>query len=93
MEACTKCFRERPAVIADPTCVVGGYCAWAEKPHHCTIPQHLNNAPGYGAAIMDCLEQEGGFFYASNGEYGNHVSFCPFCGMKAKAEPKAPESV
>ena len=31
VETCTKCGRNRPDTIADPTCVMGGYCAWSER--------------------------------------------------------------
>jgi len=51
------------------------------KLHHCEVPckQHL-----YGAAIDDCTEDEDGFLFVSNGEYGSQVNFCPMCGYRAK---------
>lgn len=31
-EHCRKCSRERPVIIADPTCGEGGYCDWTGGP-------------------------------------------------------------
>lgn len=28
IEKCSKCGRERPSGIVDPSCSVGGYCSW-----------------------------------------------------------------
>ncbi len=52
--------------------------------HHCS-----KNWPhdGYGSAIDDCREQDGGTLWAGNDEYGTQVLFCPFCGYRAKVEP------
>lgn len=30
-QQCTKCNRERPTFIADPSCPKGGYCNWCSK--------------------------------------------------------------
>jgi len=53
---------------------------WKEK-HYCEIPYkyHL-----YGAAIEDCHEDQDGYLFVSNREYGSQVNFCPMCGYKAK---------
>ncbi|MBL7204560.1 MAG: hypothetical protein ISS63_09535 [Desulfobacteraceae bacterium] len=37
-------------------------------------------------AFCFCEEQENGTFVVGNGEYGNEVNFCPFCGKKAKIQ-------
>ena len=29
-ERCSACKRERPTYIADPSCELGGYCAWVQ---------------------------------------------------------------
>jgi len=49
--------------------------------HYCKIPEksHL-----YGPAIDDCQEDEDGYLFVSNGEYGSQVNFCPMCGYKSK---------
>ncbi len=93
MRRCPKCLRVPSVTITSPTCPSGdGYCNWQEyvPAHRCTLPKHFRD---HGPAIEECHEDVNGFLYVSNGEYGNFVAFCPFCGMKAKAEPPAPESV
>lgn len=42
----------------------------------------------YGCAVTECIEYEDGKLYVSNGEYGNRVNYCPFCGYKAKVQMK-----
>ena len=38
---------------------------------------------GYGDALYECIENEVGEFWVSNGEYGSQVNYCPYCGAKA----------
>ncbi len=38
----------------------------------------------YGEAVNDCYESTDGGLYVTNGEFGNRVNYCPFCGYKAK---------
>ena len=38
----------------------------------------------YGVAIDTCWEEQGGTLWVTNKEYQSQVSFCPFCGFKAK---------
>jgi len=49
--------------------------------HYCEIPEfsHL-----HGPAIDNCFEDEDGFLFVSNREYGSQVNFCPWCGYEAK---------
>ena len=49
--------------------------------HYCEVPfkYHLR-----GSAIDDCYEDEDGFLFVSNPEYGSQVNFCPVCGYEAK---------
>lgn len=42
----------------------------------------------YGSAVISCVEIGDGRLYVSNGEYGNRVNYCPFCGYKAKKQMK-----
>lgn len=37
-----------------------------------------------GSAIVNCEETSEGKLFVSNGEYSSQVSFCPYCGYKAK---------
>jgi hypothetical protein len=39
---------------------------------------------GFGAAVTKCYEDEQGFLWVTNDEYGTRVNFCPFCGYQAK---------
>ncbi len=57
---------------------------WNKK-HFCEIPCkcHL-----YGAAIDDCYEDQDGYLFVANGEYGSQVNFCPMCGYEAKVKIK-----
>lgn len=49
--------------------------------HYCDLKEfsHL-----HGPAIDYCFEDEDGFLFSSNGEYGSQVNFCPVCGFEAK---------
>ncbi len=38
----------------------------------------------YGEAVVKCYESDDDNLYVSNGEYGNRVNYCPFCGYKTK---------
>lgn len=43
---------------------------------------------GYGEAIDSCGDYDNdGTFWASNGEYGSQVAYCPYCGTKAPVQP------
>jgi hypothetical protein len=57
---------------------------WNNK-HYCVIPCkcHL-----HGQAIDECYEDQDGCLFASNGEYGSQVNFCPMCGYEAKVKIK-----
>ena len=37
----------------------------------------------YGDAVRMCWTDSHGRMFISNGEYGNQVNFCPYCGKKA----------
>ena len=39
----------------------------------------------YGSAIESCAEHKDGTLWAGHSEYLSQVSFCPYCGFKAKA--------
>lgn len=39
---------------------------------------------GYGEAINGCSEDENGELWVANDEYFSQVSFCPYCGFKAR---------
>lgn len=47
---CTKCGRERPDYIADPSCPEGGYCNWVEPEPHMPI---ITQADGCERAHVD----------------------------------------
>lgn len=49
---------------------------------HCCEVNTKNS--DYGAAITACSETLSGELWAGNGEYSSQVSFCPYCGFKAK---------
>lgn len=53
--------------------------------HFCWI---RSSEPGFGDAIDDCAEDDQGRFWASNGEYGSQVNYCPVCGAKAPTPVK-----
>lgn len=42
----------------------------------------------HGAAIVTCGETHEGKLFVDNGEYSSQVSFCPYCGYKAKVPAK-----
>lgn len=56
-------------------------CRKFDGKHQCliTYKSHM-----YGAAIDECFEDDEGYLFVSNGEYGSQVNFCPMCGYKAK---------
>lgn len=64
----------------------------SEKLHDCSIHDYGVDWDDFrilcGGAIFDCLGHEGGKLYVNNGEYGNRVNYCPFCGYKAKKQMK-----
>lgn len=39
----------------------------------------------HGQAVTYCFEADDGTLWVSNDEYGSQVSFCPYCGFKARA--------
>ena len=43
----------------------------------------------FGCAVTDVFEYKDGTLWASNGEYTNQISFCPFCGYEAKLKAEA----
>ena len=51
--------------------------------HNCEAPNN-NKTSGYGAAVESCREDKDGLLWVDNDEYANVVSYCPFCGYKAK---------
>ncbi len=61
----------------DPNCTPDN---WKDI-HHCYLTDSKYH--GYGVAIDDCFEDQDGYLYAGNGEYGSQVNFCPMCGHKA----------
>ena len=57
-------------------------------PHHCDTPGPCA-FQGYGDAIDEgCHEDDRGFFWVGNGEYGSPVAYCPHCGTKAPRDPR-----
>lgn len=52
--------------------------------HKCIDENDAFPRGGYGAAVTICLEFENGDLWVDNGEYGNRVNFCPFCGYEAQ---------
>lgn len=56
--------------------------------HYCNPPTQDRAFSAYGEAVEDCHEDERGFFWVGNGEYGTPVEFCPFCGAKAPRDPR-----
>lgn len=48
--------------------------------HDCSIPVKMN---GPMVAIDMCYQDDSGRLHVTNGEYGNQVLFCPFCGKEA----------
>ena len=54
--------------------------------HNCSLPASIK---GVAAAVDYCYEDDERRLIVSNGEYGNQVFFCPFCGKEA--ENKEPE--
>lgn len=73
------------------TCVVqaDNFAMDKKKLHECglLVPQNW----GYGSVAVDyCCEDEEGHLSVTNGEYGNYVNFCPFCGFKAKVQVPIP---
>lgn len=52
--------------------------------HHCTVPRDA--ADDSLLAVTDCVEYEDGTLVVDNGEYGNEVNFCPYCGYEAKVK-------
>jgi hypothetical protein len=58
----------------------------SSTPHHChgTTPQdETSEVFSCGVAFTVCYEKDEKLFVA-NGEYTSQVSFCPYCGAKAK---------
>jgi hypothetical protein len=51
--------------------------------HHCEAPRDTVWGM-YGSAISECTEHADGSLWVDNGEYGNTVRFCPFCGFEGK---------
>jgi hypothetical protein len=39
-----------------------------------------------GIAIYECIGDKEGRLWVRNGEYGNQVNYCPWCGFKAKVQ-------
>ncbi len=57
----------------------------SEKKHNCE-DIYTDNGGGYGCAVTYCNEGDDGKLWVGNGEYGNQVNFCPFCGYPAKVK-------
>ena len=55
----------------------------SNKLHKCTAPKGTKEG-NWGIAIDTCEENETGELWVTNDEYSNTVSYCPFCGVKAK---------
>jgi len=49
--------------------------------HDCRAEKDTKET-GYGLAVDNCYEENGKLFI-TNGEYGQEVKYCPFCGMAA----------
>ncbi len=49
--------------------------------HYCEMTGGWN---GYGHAIDYCFQDQDGYLFVENGEYGSQVNFCPICGYEAK---------
>ncbi len=55
--------------------------------HWCvTAPRPKELCDGYGEAVDYVHEDDEGFLWVGNGEYGTVVNFCPVCGFKAKRQ-------
>ena len=39
-------------------------------------------------AITECIEYPDGILVAGTGGVGSQVAFCPYCGFKARAQPR-----
>ena len=48
--------------------------------HYCEL---ICKSHCYGAAIDECYQDQDGYLFVSNGEYGSQVNFCPVCGYEA----------
>lgn len=62
IEKCSKCGRERPSGIVDPSCSAGGYCnwvtcnlhaAWIGRPIACTKRENVKQALEYFANALN----------------------------------------
>lgn len=53
--------------------------------HYCHANSDYDDC---GIAVDSCYEDGAGHLWVTNNEYTNRVSFCPFCGYKAKQEPE-----
>ena len=56
-------------------------CDWGATWQECADRQKYFTQ--CGIAIDLCYEDEAGQLWVENGEYGNRVNYCPFCGYKA----------
>jgi hypothetical protein len=53
-------------------------CDWQEKPH-----PMLEGEGIYGDAVDLCYEDSEGKLWVTNGDRGNQVNYCCWCGYKA----------
>jgi hypothetical protein len=49
--------------------------------HEC---KGYTNSRQWGGAVGRCAEDEDGTLWVDNDEYASQVSYCPYCGFKAK---------
>jgi hypothetical protein len=55
--------------------------------HSCSIDVFpMEEVLGFNVAIYACYEDANGYLWVGNGEAGNVVDFCPFCGYEAKVK-------
>lgn len=55
--------------------------------HWCVTPARPKELrDGYGEAVDYVHEDDNGFLWVGNGEYGSVVNYCPICGFKAKQQ-------
>ncbi len=56
--------------------------------HWCTLPMAPKGTcqRGHSEALDYAHEDDDGYLWVSNGEYGSVVNYCPICGFKAKRQ-------
>lgn len=63
----------------EPNCTRENY----KDKHYCELKEISNL---HGPAIDYCYEDQIGFLFVCNNEYGSQVNYCPVCGYEAKVK-------